>query len=82
MIDYKPISFDEWIKLNPEVAKAEEKCGGGGGNGSKTCYGCGSKCRCDCEECDGKGSINLAMDKYDQQVKRDAEKWQKVQAGT
>lgn len=79
MIDYKPISFDEWIKLNPEVVDAEKECEECYGEGFEECYACGHEA--DCEYCGGAGIVNRAKDQYDRQVKRDAENWKKAQAG-
>lgn len=67
-------TYDEWIKLNPDVV-IEEPCAECGGDGETECPHCGHEM--DCEECDGTGKINLAREEYDSQREADEKKWNK-----
>jgi len=71
----KFLSFDEWMKENPEVLDEESDCEDCDGEGSKICFSCGHEA--ECETCGGAGTTNDAKFLYNQQKKRDEKLWMK-----
>ena len=63
------LDYEDWIKLNPDVALQEEECDECEGTGYVECFHCGNEA--ECEECSGTGVMNSAREQYDRQVKRD-----------
>lgn len=65
----EPMSYEEWIKQNPDVELREKECPECSGDGTITCFHCGSEY--DCEKCDGKGVLSSAREEYETQRKKD-----------
>lgn len=66
----KPISYEEWVALNPDIEPVDcETCGGAG------------ECECDCcghfgkcLDCEGTGEEKSLRTMYREQLKADAER--------
>ncbi len=65
------LTFDEWIKKNPDCNVMVD-CDFCDGSGGEECVECGSDI--DCKECDGTGERNIARDEYYKQLKKDEKK--------
>ena len=70
------LSYEEWIKLNPELLEQEEECDECDGQGTKECSECGQDI--ECEECEGTGKQNSAKLIYDKQLKKEKERLKKM----
>ena len=65
-------SYEEWIKLNPDLLEQEKDCDECMGTGKKECSNCGQDIECD--KCNG---INSAKSIYDKQIKKEKERLKK-----
>ncbi len=78
MMKYGIISFEDWIKKNPEIEEEEkeskEKCPDCHGDGWVECSECGHESKC--ENCDGTGVITRESAEiiYYRQVEQDRQK--------
>jgi len=77
IVKYQPkfLSFNEWLKQNPDVLDQEENCTDCDGEGTIECMRCGHEEMC--EKCGGSGTKNNPKDLYKQQRERDKELWEK-----
>lgn len=72
----KQLTYEQWLKANPDIAAAEEDCINCNSTGRDTCHCCGNDI--DCEECGGIGKINSARKLYEAQLERDEGLWHRV----
>lgn len=70
-MDISPISYDEWIKLNPDAEEQEEDCEECDGDGIIVCFNCGNDMGC--TECGGTGKKRSSRKIYQSQKLRDLE---------
>ncbi len=73
----KFLTFDEWVKANPEVVdELTHDCDECDGSGQIECPECGHIAACD--DCGGSGKISEVREEYKRQLKIDKarlEKW-------
>ena len=70
-------SYEEWIKLNPDLLEQEKDCDECMGTGKKECSNCGQDI--ECEDCEGTGKINSARNVYEMQLKKEKERLKKLE---
>jgi len=68
-ISAKLLSFDEWIKLHPELKGKKEDCYECEGTGGFLCDHCGTQI--DCDYCNGRGYDEIDKIEYQQSKARD-----------
>lgn len=51
--EFKPMSFEEWVRLNPDIANQTVDCKNCSGEGEVTCPCCDHTS--ECPDCDGTG---------------------------
>ena len=66
----KQLSYEDWLKENPDIEMQEQDCLECGGSGQTSCYHCGNDM--DCEEGEGSVKIKTARKIYEAQKERDS----------
>lgn len=71
MNTFQYMTYEQWLKANPEVEMEEEDCPDCDGTGEVTCHCCGHEH--DCDKCDGIGVVKGAKQMYLEQLAKDKE---------
>lgn len=67
------LTFEEWLKVNPEYKDKTRKCEECDSTGWADCPECGNTQPCGA--CDGEGRIEIAYEVYQQQKHQDEARW-------
>lgn len=72
-MNLKPVDYKTWLRMNPDIKDktVDRDCPECQGKGGEECFCCGHITECD--GCDGSGKIkvNVALEEYEVQLKRD-----------
>ena len=71
MIAFSPMSYQDWLAVNPDAKELDVVCDECRGTGNAECDHCGSVI--DCPECDGTGKINGSLNMYNE-IRRNDER--------
>jgi DnaJ-class molecular chaperone len=67
------LTFEEWLKANPEYKNKTRKCEECDGVGISECSECLQEITCDW--CDGEGKVWIAQEVYWHERRKDEERW-------